>query len=73
MYVAARNLGVMMRALFNMGTPKGLQRGLRACARALSRWFMRLGNGVRRFLETRVTCFGTEPIPDLRDRALCAA
>lgn len=25
MYVAARNLGVMMRALFNMGTPKSLQ------------------------------------------------
>jgi transposase len=25
MYVAARNLGVVMRALFNMGTPKGLQ------------------------------------------------
>ena len=25
MYVAARNLGVMMRALFNMGTPRGLQ------------------------------------------------
>jgi transposase len=25
MYVTARNLGVMMRALFNMGTPKGLQ------------------------------------------------
>ncbi len=49
MYVAARNLGVMMRALFNMGTPKALQGGLRACARALSRWFMRLGNGARRF------------------------
>ncbi len=25
MYVAARNLGVIMRALFNTGTPKSLQ------------------------------------------------
>jgi IS5 family transposase len=30
MYVAARNLGVVMRALFNMGTPRSLQTGGKA-------------------------------------------
>jgi hypothetical protein len=34
MYIAAKNLGVMMRALFNMGTPRSLQ-GPRGASRAL--------------------------------------
>jgi transposase len=32
MYVAGRNLGVLMRAFFNMGTPRSLQTGGGACS-----------------------------------------
>jgi transposase len=38
MYVAGRNLGVLMRALFGMGTPKGLQTEGRACPCAFPGW-----------------------------------
>ncbi len=38
MYVAARNLGVIMRALFNMGTPKSLQTEGEASPCAVWEW-----------------------------------
>jgi Transposase domain (DUF772)/Transposase DDE domain len=38
MYVAARNLGVMMRALFNMGTPRSLQTEGKASPCAVWPW-----------------------------------
>ena len=41
MYVAARNLGVMMRALFNMGTPRSLQAEGKASPCASWGWFTR--------------------------------
>lgn len=44
MYVAARNLGVMMRALFNMGTPKSLQTEGKASPCAVWEWLMRIAD-----------------------------
>ena len=44
MYVAGRNLGVVMRALFNMGTPRSLQTEGKASACAVFAWFMRLSD-----------------------------
>ena len=73
MYVAGRNLGVIMRALFNMGTPKGLQKGLGACPRALWEWFTRLMRGLQTFLEACVVYAGKRPIPNLRHSTLRAA
>ena len=50
MYVAGRNLGVLMRALFNMGTPRSLQTGGGACCCAnLACWEV---------LETPLRCLG---------------
>lgn len=48
MYVAGRNLGVMMRALFGMGTPKSLQTKGEASPGAVLGWFEMLGKGLRR-------------------------
>lgn len=52
MYVAARNLGVMMRALFNMGTPRSLQAAGKASPCASSGWFTRWADR----LESHVAC-----------------
>ena len=73
MYVAGRNLGVIMRALFHMGTPKGLQKGLGACPRALGEWFMRLGRGLETFLEAWNVQAGKRSIHNLRNGTLHAA
>ena len=73
MYVVARNLGVIMRALFNMGTPKGLQKGMGACPRALGAWFTRLSNALHTLLETGRVCVGTGPIHTPGFSALHAA
>ena len=70
MYVAGRNLGVIMRALFNMGTPRGLQKGLGACPRALWEWFTRLMRGFETFLEACVVYVGKRPIHNFHDSAL---
>jgi hypothetical protein len=48
MYVAGRNLGVIMRSLFNMGTPKSLQTEGQASACAVFAWLKLLVMGVRR-------------------------
>jgi transposase len=48
MYVAGRNLGVMMRALFGIGTPKSLQTEGEASAGAVLGWFQSLGKHLRR-------------------------
>jgi transposase len=48
MYVAGRNLGVMMRALFGIGTPKGLQTDGEASPCAVLGWYRLLGAGLRR-------------------------
>jgi len=42
MYVAARNLGVIMRELFNMGTPRSLQSSGKGLPCAIFAWFSRL-------------------------------
>jgi len=42
MYVAGRNLGVILRALFNMGTPRSLQTEGKAFPCAVSAWFVRI-------------------------------
>jgi hypothetical protein len=73
MYVAGRNLGVIMRALFNMGTPKGLQKGLRACPRALWVWFTRHQDILQALLETWQACIGKKPMPTFDPRILRAA
>ena len=48
MYVAGRNLGVMMRALFGMGTPKSLQTEGETSPCAVLGWFPLLGERLRR-------------------------
>ena len=48
MYVAGRNLGVMMRALFGVGTPKSLQTEGEASPGAVLGWFQLLGECLRR-------------------------
>ena len=73
MYVAGRDLGVIMRALFNMGTPRGLPKGLGACPRALGEWFTRLMRGLRTFLEACVVYVGKRPIPNFHGSVLRAA
>lgn len=73
MYVVGRNLGVIMRALFNMGTPRGLQRGLGPCPCALWRWLTRLRVVLKLLLETRRGCAGKGPIHRLGFGALRAA
>jgi len=62
-----------MRTLFNMGTPRSLQKGLEACPRALWAWWTRLVNGLRTFPDACVAYLGNHPIPNLRDNALRAA
>lgn len=47
MYVAARNLGVMMRALFNMGTPRSLQTEGAASSCAVGAWIRGLWMSLR--------------------------
>jgi len=39
MYVAAKNLGVLMRAFFNMGTPRGLQGSGKGLPCAILAWY----------------------------------
>lgn len=73
MYVAARNLGVMMRALFNMGTARGLQKGLGACPRALWAWFTQLREGFQPLLEMWRMDMGKRPPAIFPHNALCAA
>ncbi len=48
MYVAGRNLGVIMRALFGMGTPKSLQTEGEASPCAVLGWLQLLGQRLRR-------------------------
>lgn len=50
MYVAARNLGVMMRALFNLGTPRSLQAAGKASPCAASGWLTRWADRVESHL-----------------------
>jgi transposase len=54
MYVAGRNLGVIMRAIFGIGTPRSLQteRGASPCA--VLTWWIRSGLRLRRFREPLV-------------------
>lgn len=51
MYVAGRNLGVLMRALFNMGTPRSLQTEGKASACAVWAWLMRLSGRLHRWFD----------------------
>lgn len=73
MYVAGRNLGVIMRALFNMGTPKGLQRGLGARPCALYGWLLRLVEGLARPVIRWRMCIEKIPTAVPRSIALRAA
>ena len=57
MYVAGRNLGVIMRSLFNMGTPKSLQTEGQASACAVFAWLKLLVMGVRRLGDESVRYF----------------
>ena len=47
MYVAGRNLGVLMRAVFGIGTPKSLQREGGACPCAFFAWLAVLRTALR--------------------------
>jgi len=49
MYVAARNLGVMMRALFGIGTPKSLQAEGEASPCAIWAWLALIPTRLRKF------------------------
>jgi len=73
MYVVARNLGVIMRTLFNMGTPKSLQKGMGACPCALWVWIMRLMEGFRSLLEACRICVRKKLSPTPGFTALHAA
>jgi IS5 family transposase len=59
MYVAARNLGVIMRALFNMGTPRSLQAAGAASPWTLWAWFTRLVGCMPSYL-ARTIATGTQ-------------
>jgi hypothetical protein len=48
MYVAGRNLGVLLRAFFHMGPPRGLQGAGKAPACAIWAWWARVNDVVRR-------------------------
>lgn len=54
MYVAGRNLGVIMRALFGIGTPKSLQKGRGASPCAVFGWLSVVPTGLRRLCEVSV-------------------
>ena len=79
MYVAARNLGVMMRALFNIGTPKGLQTEgedssafVRPSRCALWVWIMRTPGLLQSWLERQWPAFTLQRL-DARRRYNCYA
>jgi len=73
MYVVARNLGVIMRALFNTGTPRGLQKGLGGCPGAVWAWLTRMMDDLDPLLEACVVGVGQGRIPYLSFSVLCAA
>ncbi len=54
MYVAARNLGVIMRALFNMGTPRSLQTEREASPCAIWGWLTIVSMRLRRLSHSSV-------------------
>ena len=55
MYVAVRNLGVIMRTIFGIGTPKSLQTEGEASPRALFAWLAVVRTGLRRLYGVSVT------------------
>jgi transposase len=69
MYVAARNLGVMMRALFNMGTPRSLQAEGKASPCAVWTWMMRIADHLQPSIRIgRLGAGrGSFPLPHLRN------
>jgi hypothetical protein len=73
MYVAARNLGVMMRALFNMGTPKSLPAEGKASPCAVWAWIMRIADHLQPSLNIGRLGAGPGWLPPSHLRSLRAA
>ncbi len=73
MYVAARNLGVMMRALFNMGTPKSLQTEGEASAFVVWGWLTIVAMRLRRSSRSSVPSPAYDNDQSALARVRCAA
>ena len=73
MYVVARNLGVMMRALFNMGTPKSLQTEGEASAFAVWGWLTIVAMRLRRSSRSSVPSPAYDNDQSALARVRCAA
>ena len=73
MYVAGRNLGVLMRALFGVGTPRGLQTAGGACSCADPGWLAVLAMRLRTHGHPTVTYVTTTSVPATSARMRCAA
>ena len=73
MYVAARNLGVIMRAIFGIGTPKSLQTEGEASPRAASAWLAMVSKGLRRLYGVWVIYLTHGPDRAASTPATCAA
>jgi transposase len=73
MYVAGRNLGVLMRALFGVGTPRSLQTAGGACSCANLGWLAVLEMRLRTHGHPTVTYVTTASVPVTSARMRCAA
>jgi transposase len=73
MYVAGRNLGVIMRAMFGIGTPKSLQREGAASPCAFFAWLAGVFTGLRRLCGVSVIYFTHGPGRPASVPAICAA
>ena len=73
MYVAGRNLGVIMRALFGVGTPRSLQTAGGACSCANLGWPAVLEMRLRTYGHPTVTYVTTASVPVTSARMRCAA
>ena len=73
MYVAGRNLGVIMRAIFGIGTPKSLQTAGEASPRAVSAWLAMVSKGLRRLYGVSVIYLTHGPHRAASTPATCAA
>ena len=65
MYAAAKNLGVLMRAFFNMGTPRGLQGSGKGLPCAILAWYGALRRAFQWFW--RRPSFEAVPAPTITD------
>ncbi len=73
MYVAGRNLGVIMRALFNMGTPRSLQAEGESSPSAVFAWLWQLRIHLLRLLDRQCLAINQKLPRTIAHRCRCAA